>query len=33
MTNVVTSVPDKVINHGWLTLWLEYMIRSLITGD
>jgi len=29
----VTSVHDKVINHGWLTLWLEYMIRSLIAGD
>jgi len=23
MTNTVTSVDDKVINHGWLTLWLE----------
>jgi len=20
-------------NHGWLTLWLVYMIRSSITGD
>jgi len=32
VTNVVTSVHDKVINHVWLMLWLVYMIRSLITG-
>jgi len=31
VTNAVTSVHDKVINHGWLMLWLALdLITSLL---